>query len=323
MSRISNQQHNKIFVGGIAASLMKEKFLEENKWRVLELLVALHKSPSESLELDEFEEELYSDDLTSTPIEDLIPDYSILEQIDYKYPVHDAYFAYATRGCVRKCAFCGVPKLEGGMREMPPLSKIVGGIERLYGPKKDLILMDNNVVASPRLSEIIDEIVDLGFGPGATMTNPKTGKQVRRRVDFNQGVDARILAKSDHFMKQLSRICLSPLRIAFDHVGLMKPYEQAVRYASESGLIFLSNYMLYNFHDSPNDLFQRMRINVSLAEELGTKIYSFPMRYQPTDRPDRGFIGKNWNKHYLRSMQVILQATHGVVSGAPDFKSIW
>ena len=38
---------------------------------------------------------------------------------------------------------------------------------------KDLILMDNNVVASPRLSEIIDEIVDLGFGPGATMTNPK------------------------------------------------------------------------------------------------------------------------------------------------------
>ena len=123
------------------------------------------------------------------------------------------------------------------------------------------------------------------------MTNPKTGKQVRRRVDFNQGVDARILAKSDHFMKQLSRICLSLLRIAFDHVGLMKPYEQAVRYASESGLIFLSNYMLYNFHESPNDLFQRMRINVSLNEELGTKIYSFPMRYQPTDRPDRGFIG--------------------------------
>ena len=49
------------------------------------------------------------------------------------------------------------------MREMPPLSKIVGGIEKLYGQKKDLILMDNNVVASPRLKEIIDEVVDLGF----------------------------------------------------------------------------------------------------------------------------------------------------------------
>ena len=103
----------------------------------------------------------------------------------------------------------------------------------------------------------------------------KPVRGVKRRVDFNQGVDARILAKSEHFMKQLSRICLSPLRIAFDHVGLMKPYEQAVRYASASGLNFLSNYMLYNFHDTPNDLFQRMRINVSLNEELGTQIYSF------------------------------------------------
>ncbi len=319
-SKITNQQHNKIFVGGIAASLMKGKFLEQDKWRGVRVIGGLlDKSPSESLELDEFEEELYSDDLSSTPIEDLIPDYSILDQVEYKYPVYDAYFAYATRGCVRKCSFCGVPKLEGGMREMPPLSKIVNGITNLYGEKKDLILMDNNVVASPRLSEIIDEVVDLGFGPGATIINSITKKPNVRRVDFNQGVDARILAKSEHFMKQLSRICLSPLRIAFDHVGLMKPYEQAVRYASASGLNFLSNYMLYNFHDSPTDLFQRMRINVSLNEELGTQIYSFPMRYQPTDRPDRGHIGKHWNKYYLRSIQLILQATHGVVSGSPDF----
>ena len=319
-SKLVNQQHDKIFVGGIAASLMHEKFLSQDKWRGIRFIQGLlDKSPAESLQLDDFEEELYADDLDSTPIEDLIPDYSILEQIDYKYPVYDAYFAYATRGCVRKCAFCGVPKLEGGMREMPPLSKIVGGIEKLYGPKKDLILMDNNVVASPRLKEIIDEVVDLGFAKGATMVNPKTGNKVQRRVDFNQGVDARILAKSEHFMKQLSRICLSPLRIAFDHVGLMKPYEQAVRYASASGLNFLSNYMLYNFHDTPNDLFQRMRINVSLNEELGTQIYSFPMRYQPTDRPDRGHVGEHWNKYYLRSIQIILQATHGVVSGAPEF----
>ena len=60
---------------------------------------------------------------------------------------------------------CGVPKLEGGMREMPPLSKIVGGIEKFMA-KKSLILMDNNVVASPRLKEIIDEVVDLGLQKG-------------------------------------------------------------------------------------------------------------------------------------------------------------
>ena len=81
----------------------------------------------------------------------------------------------------------------------------------------------------------------------------------------------------------------------------------------------LSNYMLYNFHDTPEDLFQRMHLNIELNEELDIRIYSFPMRYQPVDLKDRSHIGKNWNKYYLRSMQIILQATHGIVSGAPQF----
>src|ERR1017187_2825938 len=43
------------------------------------------------------------------------------------------------------------------------------------------------------------------------------------------------------------------------------------------------------------------------------------MRYQPTDRPDRGHVGKQWTRFQLRSLQIILQATHGVVSGEPAF----
>ena len=52
-------------------------------------------------------------------------------------------------------------------------------------------------------------------------------------------------------------------------------------------------------------------------EELGIRIWSFPMRFQPTDLPDRSHVGKKWTRYQLRSMQLILQATHGVVSGAP------
>jgi hypothetical protein len=109
------------------------------------------------------------------------------------------------------------------------------------------------------------------------------------------------------------------LRIAFDHLGLREPYEKAVRFAHEFDLNNLSNYMLYNFHDSPADLFERMFLNVRLNEELGIRIYSFPMRYQPTDLPDRSHIGPKWNRYLLRSIQIILQATHGVVSGEPEF----
>jgi len=210
-------QSSNVFVGGIAASLMHNSFLAEPRWHGIRFIQGLLKqSPAESLQLNSFEEELYSDDTAGKPIEDCIPDYSILDQIDYKYPVRDGYFAYASRGCVRKCTFCGVPKLEGDQYDTPSLTSVVNGIQRLYGEKKDLILMDNNVVASPRFKEIIAEIRDLGFTPGAKL---KRGRApVQRRVDFNQGVDARILCKDPMYLKELSSICIRPLRIAFDHL---------------------------------------------------------------------------------------------------------
>lgn len=177
--------------------------------------------------------------------------------------------------------------------------------------------MDNNVVASAKFREIIAEIRDLGFTPGAKLKRGRVS--VQRRVDFNQGVDARILCKDKMYLRELSTICLRPLRIAFDHLGLKEPYSQAVRYATEFGLTELSNYMLYNFKDSPSDLFERMRLNVKLNEELNIRIWSFPMRFQPTDLPNRSHIGDKWSRYQLRSMQLILQATHGVVSGQPSF----
>ena len=317
---VANGQADKVFVGGIAASLMHERFLQERRWHGVRFIKGLlSAAPAIALQLDDFSEELYADDIHGQAIEDLVPDYGILDQVDYKYAVRDAYFAYTTRGCIRKCHFCGVPKLEGGQRDTGSLTSVVRAIEALYGPKKDLILMDNNVVASPRFKEIIAEIRDLGFTSGAKLQREDKRVPVQRRVDFNQGVDARILCKDPIYLRELATICLKPLRIAFDHLGVKKPYEQAVRYAAEYGLTELSNYMLYNFHDDPADLFERMRLNVSLNEELGVRIWSFPMRYQPTNRPDRGHVGKKWSRYQLRSMQIILQATHGVVSGAPTF----
>ena len=189
----------------------------------------------------------------------------------------------------------------------------------MYGPRRDLMLMDNNVVASARFKEIIAEIRDLGFTPGAKLKREGERVAAQRRVDFNQGVDARILCKDRMYLRELSSICLSPLRIAFDHLGLKAPYETAIRFAHEFGMNDLSNYMLYNFHDSPADLFERMYLNVRLNEELLIRIYSFPMRFQPTDLADRSHIGPRWNRFFLRSVQLVLQATHGVVSGEPEF----
>lgn len=317
---VTRGESQRIFVGGIAASLMHARFLAEPRWRGVRFIRGLlDQAPARSLQLSEFDGDFYADDTSGPAIEDLVPDYSILDQIDYRYPVRDAYFAYASRGCIRKCHFCGVPKLEGDQRDATPLSELVNAVDQMYGPRRDLMLMDNNVVASSRFKDIIAEIRDLGFVRGAKLKRDNERVASQRRVDFNQGVDARILCKDRMYVRELSSICLRPLRIAFDHLGLKKPYEAAVRYAHEFGLSDLSNYMLYNFHDSPADLFERMHLNMLLNEELSIRIYSFPMRYQPTDLPDRSHVGEKWNRYYLRSVQLVLQATHGVVSGEPEF----
>ncbi len=314
----ARNQPERVFVGGIAASLMHSEFVNEPRWAGVRFIAGLLDGPpAQALQLSVEEEDFGADDTAGRPIEERVPDYSILGDVDYTYPVHDAYFGYASRGCIRKCHFCGVPKLEGMQKEMPPLYGLVNGISKHHGVKKDLILMDNNVTASARYQEVIAEICDLGFEANAMLE--RDGKRIKRRVDFNQGVDARILAKSPMYLKEMSKICISPLRIAFDHIGVRKVYEIAIRMAADNGITSLSNYMLYNFMDTPEDLYARMKMNIALNEELGIRIWSFPMRYQPVTLKDRSHIGKNWSRYFLRSFQIILQATRGVVSGSPEF----
>ena len=317
--RATRGQAERVFVGGIAATLMFDEFVREPRWAGIRFIKGLlDRSPALSLQLSPDDCDFGANDVVGTPIEELVPDYGILDQIPYTYPVHNAYFGYASRGCVRNCSFCGVPKLEGTQREMPPITSLVAGVDELFCPKKDLILMDNNIAASSRYKEIVAEIRDLGFHRGALFEQPGS-PPVKRRVDFNQGVDARILSKTPMFLKEMATICIDPLRIAFDHVGMRRVYERSVQMAADYGLRSLSNYMLYNFMDTPSDLYQRMSINIELNERLGVRIWSFPMRYLPVTMKDRSHVGKNWNRYYLRSFQIILQATHGVVSGSNDF----
>lgn len=252
-------------------------------------------------------------------IDSIIPDYSILDEIDYKYPAHNAYFAYMTRGCVRRCPFCVVYVIEPEYIKYIPLKQQIAKVNEKYGEKKDLLLLDNNILASSEFNNIIDEIKDIGFHKRAKLN----GKN--RYVDFNQGIDLRLLTKER--MKKLAEIPIKPLRIAFDRFSLKDKYIKAVRLAAECGIKYLSNYILFNYDDTPHDFYERLKINVKLNEEFEkngdeTRIWSFPMKYTPVlgeHSKDRKFIGENWNPRYLRSIQCILNATHGVVGPKRKF----
>lgn len=112
-------------------------------------------------------------DKGDTQIIDELPlDYSILDEIDYKYPMSNAFYGYMSRGCIRHCPFCAVPTLEPVYTPYISLTDRINGIRERYGDQKDLLLMDNNVLASERFKDIIDEIKACGFERGAKFAQP-------------------------------------------------------------------------------------------------------------------------------------------------------
>lgn len=112
-------------------------------------------------------------DLGNDMVIDTLPlDYSILEEIEYVYPANDGYLAYMTRGCINKCAFCAVPKLEPEYKNFLPIADQIRYTNEKFGGKKDLLLLDNNVLASCQYDQIIEEIKKAGFTKGSTFTPP-------------------------------------------------------------------------------------------------------------------------------------------------------
>lgn len=375
-------QKGRMLVGGIAASILPNEFYEATDIHPHEGLL------DEPGAIDEGNDDI---------IDELPLDYSILEEIEYKYPASDAYFGYMTRGCPRNCPFCAVKTLEPKYKNYISIKEQLKIVDEKFGEKRDLLLMDNNVFASTCFEKIIDEIVECGFAKGAKYKAPNeydiayrniiakynirayTKKMIglydriteklpekeqgefyqkreelgllypqtaevraikeldkvarayynkyfkfgerERYIDFNQGLDARLA--TDEKMKKLSQINIRPLRIAFDHYDQKEVYKNAIKMAAKHGIKHLSNYLLYNFEDAPEELYYRMRINVELCEELDVTIYSFPMKYHPISDPDyfdnRDYIGEHWNRKFIRAIQAILNSTKGKIGRGVSF----
>ena len=143
-----------------------------------------------------------------------------------------------------------------------------------------------------------------------------------RFVDFNQGMDARLVTPEK--MAKLSEISIRPLRIAFDQWAGRKFYVRSMRLAKENGILQMSNYLLYNFRDKPVELYKRLLINIDLCDALGINIYSFPMKYHPImDEKwftNRDYIDQpHWSRKAIRTIQAVLNSTHGKIGRGRTF----
>lgn len=246
-------------------------------------------------------------------IANLVPDYSILKRVDHEYHPRDAYFVRITKGCIRACQFCAVPRLEKDFGAMRPLREQVSNAIKHHGERQHLVVMDNNLLGVAGIDQIFAEIRDLGFHAGSKR------KGCERTVDFNQGLDARLIAAKPELAKLLKTTCVSPIRLAFDFIGIRLAYEKAIRLLAAEGFNEFTNYMLFNFADTPRDLYDRLSVNANLNKELSVRITGFPMRFIPMDDVSRHYVAPGWKWRYLRGVQCVLLATRGLVSPNPDF----
>lgn len=120
-------------------------------------------------------------------IDRLQPDYSIYNNVDNK-----TAYGFLTRGCPNKCFWCIVPKKEGKQHPYMDVEEIA-----IEG-RTNLILMDNNVLASDYGLQQIEKIIEKGY-----------------RVDFNQALDARLV--TEDIAKLLARVkWLNQIRFGCD-----------------------------------------------------------------------------------------------------------
>lgn len=250
----------------------------------------------------------------SAVVADLVPDYDVLDGVEWRYRPEDAYFCRITKGCIRRCSFCAVPLLEPTYGPCTSIRRQIRDVVDRFGERQNLVILDNNILAMDGFESVIADIVNEGFGEGAH----RNGRL--RYVDFNQGLDARLI--TDEKAEALARICLSPVRLAFDFDAVEPAYRRAVKLLATHGFREFTNYVLYNYNDTPESLYRRLKVNIELSVELGVRVTGFPMRFTPMDDVRRQHVSSGWHWRYLRGLQCILQATRGLVSPNASFFTV-
>ena len=212
------------------------------------------------------------------------PDYSLLDEKP-KYSI-----SHTSRGCVRDCGFCMVRKLE------PKFSNRIGWEKDIHPETSKILFFDNNWIAKKRSDFECDVDILKGL----------VGSGKIKSIDFNQGLDARLMTEA--IADLLQGLPISPIRFAFDGMQEDGFYQRAIRMMADRGFKEFTAYVLYNFNDSPQDFYYRLRESVVLTEEYGINFRSFPMRYQPILKVDesRNYVGKKWTLRKRNAVNNIL-----------------
>jgi len=187
------------------------------------------------------------------------PDYSLLNgNIDH-------HVTHAMRGCVRRCTFCGVWKIEPKLYYKTS-EELISEIKTVA--KNKVIFFDNNFLANKHIKQILSDLINLNVN----------GKPMR--FECQSGLDGRLLERDPELAHLLRRAHFHNLRIAWDNsLSDFRSIKRQLDYLQEAGYrpqnIFV--FMIYN-HDIP---YEKMMKKVDFCEKWGVQIAD--CRYRPLE----------------------------------------
>lgn len=220
--------------------------------------------------------------------EELIPAYDLLD-IDFQ-------ILHTSRGCIRKCGFCGTYKIEPKFLYLKSIKdKIV---------KKDIVFYDNNLLANPYIEDILNELIDL-----------KKQRKIRH-CESQSGFDGRILEQKPHLAKMLKDAGFRNPKIAWDW-----GYDQKDKIKKEVDLligagyrpVYIGIFVLYNW-EIPYEEMEQKRMAIfewgcttmdCRFRPLNQTFDEFKMRKQQTN--EDYYIHPQWTdkqvKEYRRNIR--------------------
>jgi hypothetical protein len=184
------------------------------------------------------------------------------------YPeTKDTCYGFFTRGCIRKCEFCFVPKKEGKVRPVADLYDIWDG------KAKRIIALDNNILALPKhFEKIANQIID-----------------EKLSIEFNQGLDIRLITDENAIL--LKKLKVSDPKFAWDDVRTESAVIKGIDTLKRHGINRSVFYVLIGF----NSTFEEDLYRLNKLREMGQRAYVMPFDKENLFKKDERYQKlSNW-----------------------------
>lgn len=243
----------KVIVGGIYASLMPQHCLTNT----------------------------HCDEIIMGPIpevEKCPPAYDLVD-VDYQ-------IIHTSRGCIRKCGFCGTYIIEPVWDCKPSIKEeIEKNQKKQYEHNKKqlkkIIFYDNNLLANEYIENILNELIEL-----------KKDKKITY-VESQSGFDGRILRKKPYLAKMLKNAGFKNPKIAWDYGIKQAPkIKEQIDLLIDAGFTAkeISVFMIYNYEPDYEEM-EEKRVKCA---EWGVQITD--CRYRPLDAEDDNYSSYKRNQ---------------------------